>query len=99
MNLLCSNFGVFCDGAKSTCALKVASALAAAITSGLLAKENVFIHSNSGVISQSLDETLDSLAIIENKLTSAMDKTILEVAINNTTNNNLINIDNECEIC
>ena len=88
LNLLCSNFGVFCDGAKTTCALKVASALSCALTCGFLAKENVFINSNLGVISQSLDETLNNLSKVENKLTTEMDKTILQVAIHNTLNTN-----------
>ena len=88
LNLLCSNFGVFCDGAKSTCALKVASALSAAFASAFLAKEDVYINSNLGVISQSLDETLSYIAKIENKLTTEMDKTILETAIDNALNAN-----------
>ena len=83
LNLLCSNFGVFCDGAKTTCALKVASAISSALTSAFLAKENVFINANLGVVSKSLEETLNSLSVIENKMTSSMDKTILEVAMKN----------------
>ena len=83
LNLLCSNFGVFCDGAKSTCALKVASAISAALIAGLLAKNNVFIDSNLGVISNSLEETLKAVSVIENKLTQSMDQAILDVVCEN----------------
>lgn len=81
INLLCSNFGVFCDGAKVTCSLKVASAVSSAINSAFLAKNNIFINDNYGVISSTLDKTLDSLGIIEKELTQKLDKIIMNEAL------------------
>ena len=83
-NLLCSNFGVFCDGAKVTCSLKVASSISSAINAAMLAKKNVFIHENLGVMSSSLDETLKSLSIIEEQLTKNLDTVIMSEAIKNS---------------
>ena len=80
-NLLCSNFGVFCDGAKSTCSLKVVSAVSSAITCAYLAVENIIIDSKLGVISNALDKTLNTLGKIENKFTQELDKVILEEAL------------------
>lgn len=82
-NLLCSNFGVFCDGAKVTCALKCASAVSSAINSAFLAKNNVFVNENYGVISPSLEKTLLSLKNIESEFTSKLDKIIMNEAIKN----------------
>ena len=83
-NLLCSNFGVFCDGAKVTCSLKVATAIGSAINAAQLAKRNIFMTENLGVISSSLDETLDSLSFIEDELTKKLDTVIMHQAIKNT---------------
>lgn len=68
LNHLCSNFGIFCDGAKVTCSLKVATSLASALNAAHLAKKNIFINENYGVMSSSLDESLDILARIEKNL-------------------------------
>ena len=83
LNHLCSNFGIFCDGAKVTCSLKVATSLASALNAAHLAQKNIFINSNYGVISSSLDESLDILARIEKKFTRTIDKTIMNEAIKN----------------
>ena len=59
------------------------SAISAALIAGLLAKNNVFIDSNLGVISNSLEETLKAVSVIENKLTQSMDQAILDVVCEN----------------
>ncbi len=82
-NLLCSNFGVFCDGAKITCSLKCASAVSSAINSALLAKNNTFINQSYGVISPSIEKTLNSLKTIESEFTDKLDKIIMNEAIKN----------------
>lgn len=83
-NLLCSSFGIFCDGAKTTCSLKVASAVSSAINSALLAKNDIYMTENLGVIASNLDDTLDSLSSIEDELTKKIDKVIMTEAIKNT---------------
>ncbi len=83
-NLLCSNFGVFCDGAKTTCSLKVASGISSAINASLLAKNNVFVSSSLGVISPDLDKTLEALSAIEEQFTKNLDEVIMSQAIKNT---------------
>lgn len=83
-NLLCSIFGVFCDGAKETCALKVLSSISCAINSAIMASNGIFINNAYGIISPSLEETLISLGKIENKFTKVLDKTIMNETIRNT---------------
>lgn len=80
-NLLCANFGVFCDGAKVTCSLKVASAISSALNSAMLAKQNIYLREKLGVVSSSFDETLVSLSIIEEQLTKNLDKVIMNESL------------------
>lgn len=81
-NLLCSTFGVLCDGAKATCSLKVATAISAAINSAVLAKNNVFLNENLGIVSSSLDTTVKSIGTVEKQLTKKLDKVIMDEAMN-----------------
>lgn len=83
LNLLCSNFGIFCDGAKVTCSFKIASSISAALISASLAKNEIFIHENYGVISSSFEDTLKNLSKIEKEFTNKMDESIMNVAIKN----------------
>lgn len=80
-NLLCSSFGVFCDGAKATCALKVSNAISCAINSAIMASNDVYVNKPYGVISSSLDDTVISLGKIENKFTAKLDKTIMNEVV------------------
>ena len=80
-NLLCSIFGVICDGAKETCALKVSTSISCAINSAIMAKNGVYINRPYGIISSSLDDTLISLGKIETELTKKLDKTIMNEVI------------------
>ncbi len=86
-NFLCSNFGVLCDGAKVTCALKTSAAVSSAINSAILAKENVYIDNNYGIISNSFENTIDSFSQIEKQITINLDKIIMKIAIENVKNN------------
>jgi len=85
-SFLCSNFGVFCDGAKATCALKVSSAVSSAINCALLAKNGLLLEDSYGIVSPSFENTINNIAKIEKKLTLSMDKTIMKVAIDNAKN-------------
>ena len=86
LNLLCSNFGILCDGAKLTCSFKVMSALSNAINCAYLARNNVYIDRNLGIISTDFEKTIMSISLIEKKLTKKMDTTIMREAMKNCLN-------------
>lgn len=81
INVLCSNFGIFCDGAKVTCSLKVASAISSAINSSFLALKGVCFFDSYGIFSKNLEYTLETLGVIEKELTKNVDKIIMDEAI------------------
>lgn len=77
-NVLSSNIGMFCDGAKQTCALKGASCVSSALISSKLAMNNSYINHNNGIIDDSLDSTIISISNVEKVMTDSLDKIILE---------------------
>lgn len=86
LNLLCSNFGILCDGAKTTCSLKVMSVLSSAINCAYLSRNDVYIDSNLGIISTDFEKTIMSISLIEKKLTKGIDKIIMREAMKNCFN-------------
>lgn len=54
--------GEICDGAKTGCAMKLATAASAALQSALLACKGVVIPTRSGIIGHSADETMGNIA-------------------------------------
>ncbi|MBO5142201.1 MAG: serine dehydratase subunit alpha family protein [Clostridia bacterium] len=79
-NVLSSVVGMFCDGAKSTCALKVSACIDMAIRAANLAMtEEGRIKSKVGIANESLDVTVRNIAEIEKNSADIMDKTILDI--------------------
>ncbi|MFA6551137.1 MAG: L-serine ammonia-lyase, iron-sulfur-dependent, subunit alpha [Patescibacteria group bacterium] len=56
--------GILCDGAKSGCALKVISAVDAAVTAALFALDNTFVSPHEGVVGKTPEETIRNLGIL-----------------------------------
>lgn len=81
-NVLSSVTGMFCDGAKSTCALKVLACVNTAIYSSMMAiNENGKIVKKVGIARKSLADTIRNIAKIESETTEIMDKTIMEIIV------------------
>lgn len=70
---------LICDGAKTSCALKVGEAVAAAVKSALLSLEGVVVRPGDGFIGKSAEETLRHLAVISRQGLAAMDPVILDI--------------------
>ena len=81
-NVLASMVGMFCDGAKSTCALKVLACVNTAIYSATMAfDKNGKINKKVGIARESLADTIKSIAKIESETTPIMDKTIMQIIV------------------
>jgi L-cysteine desulfidase len=78
-NMLGSLTGMICDGAKSTCALKVATSAAEAVTSAHLALNNDIEFNYSGIIASEVEATIKNLGVICNQGLKDMDQKIIEV--------------------
>ncbi|MGL5963502.1 MAG: serine dehydratase subunit alpha family protein [Fusobacteriaceae bacterium] len=83
-NILGNITGMFCDGAKPGCSLKIATGVSAGIQGALLAKDGIIIGSDEGIISESIEDTIRDACAIGRDAMSETDKMILEIMINKT---------------
>ena len=60
-NMVGNVTGMVCDGAKVGCALKVSSVVCSAMQSAFLAKEDICISSNDGIIDDDIERTIQNL--------------------------------------
>jgi L-cysteine desulfidase len=79
MNHLECTAMLICDGAKTSCALKVGEAVASAVKSALLSLEGVVVKPHDGFIGKSPEETLRHLALMSRQGLAAMDPVILDI--------------------
>ncbi|MDR2906391.1 MAG: L-serine ammonia-lyase, iron-sulfur-dependent, subunit alpha [Bacteroidales bacterium] len=78
-NMIGNLTGMVCDGAKLGCALKVATGTCAAIQSALLAKNNVCISANDGIVEESTERTIKNIGIIASESMNETDRMILQI--------------------
>lgn len=78
-NMIANITGMICDGAKPSCALKIASGTSTAMLSALMAIENRVVSSQEGIVDDDVDKTIRNLAIIGNKGMAETDKIVLKV--------------------
>ena len=81
MNALAINSGVVCDGAKASCAAKIASA----VESGILAM-NMYMHGSEfhggdGIITKGVEETIENIAMLARNGMLETDKEILRIML------------------
>lgn len=74
-------FGILCDGAKETCALKVANCTFSAIYSAYLAIKDRYPHIKEGVISDSAEQTLDNVARLSKETSTYLDEALLKIML------------------
>ncbi len=78
-NMIGNISGMFCDGAKAGCALKVSTAISAAVQSAILAIDNIEISEFDGIIEKDIEKTIRNLALIASKGMEETDRIILDI--------------------
>ena len=78
-NMIGNITGMVCDGAKVGCALKVASGVASALQSAVLALDGKCISSNDGIIEEDIEKTIANLGQIGSIGMRSTDKMILDI--------------------
>lgn len=73
--------GIICDGAKASCAGKIALALESGILGYEMYKNNSNINSGDGIIKESCDTTIQSVGRLAKKGMKKTDKEILSIMI------------------
>ncbi|MGM0472068.1 MAG: serine dehydratase subunit alpha family protein [Bacillota bacterium] len=71
--------GMVCDGAKETCALKVATASSEAYMSALLALEGCEINIPQGVVGDTVEETTDNVDLVNRTGMEKIDDVVIEI--------------------
>ena len=64
VNALAMDSGIICDGAKASCAAKIASALDAALLAHNLAMKGKVYEANSGILQDDAGHTISSVGYI-----------------------------------
>ena len=81
-NVLGTVTGMFCDGAKSTCALKVNSCVYTAICAAEMSMNMCHcIKGSVGIVGDTLDETVKNIAKIERESANVMNKAVLDIIV------------------
>ncbi|QJW48272.1 serine dehydratase subunit alpha family protein [bacterium BFN5] len=80
-NTLANVSGIVCDGAKPSCAAKIASCLDAAYLSHILAMEGKSYQAGNGILKADVEETIAAVGRIAYKGMRATDIEILEIML------------------
>lgn len=84
-NTIASLSGMICDGANSTCALKISTATNAAIQAATLAMNNISPTINDGVIFEEVEDTIQNMERLVQEGLAATDTTILNIMLSKGT--------------
>lgn len=80
-NLIGDLAGVICDGAKNSCALKLATAAGTAVQSALFALHGIDVKESDGIIGPTSEQTLENVGKLSVDGMIAADQTILQIMI------------------
>ena len=78
-NMIANIAGMLCDGAKPSCALKIASGVSTAVMSALLSIEGKCVTSAEGIVDDDIDRTIHNLTAIGAEAMTQTDDLVLRI--------------------
>ena len=78
-NMIANLTGMICNGAKPSCALKIASGVSTALLSAVLAMEGRHVTSAEGIIDDDVDRSIRNLTVIGADAMCATDSMVLDI--------------------
>lgn len=81
-NMVANLAGMLCDGAKPSCALKLASGVSTAVLSAMLAMECKYVTSVEGIVDEDIDQSIRNLTRIGSEAMQETDKMVLDIMCN-----------------
>jgi L-cysteine desulfidase len=81
-NMIANLTGMICDGAKPSCALKLASGVSTAVLSAMLAMQQKCVTSVEGIIDDDVDKSIRNLTTIGKDAMNDIDKCVLDIMTN-----------------
>ena len=73
--------GVICDGAKDSCAMKLATAAGAAVHAGLFSLHGIFVQSTDGIIGFTSEQTMENVGTLSSEGMIEADRAILRIML------------------
>ena len=86
-NVICDAGGMVCDGAKSSCASKIATSLDAAIMASKMAMSNRVYQSGEGLVLDDVEETIKNIGYMGRVGMKDTDVEILQMMLGNVDTN------------
>lgn len=80
-NTLANVSGIICDGAKPSCAAKIASAVDASILAHCLSTEKETFQPGDGIVRNTVEKTIESVGELASEGMSGTDTTILNIMV------------------
>ncbi|WP_114765388.1 serine dehydratase subunit alpha family protein [Vibrio rhodolitus] len=71
--------GMICDGAKTSCAMKVSSSASAAVKAALMAIDGIRVTGNEGIVANDVDSSIINLSALANGSMTQTDVQILDI--------------------
>ena len=81
-NMIANLTGMICDGAKPSCALKLASGVSTAVLSAMMAMEGRCVSKLEGIIDEDVDRSIHNLTAIGREGMNYTDELILDIMTN-----------------
>lgn len=74
--------GIICDGAKSSCAMKISTTIYAAFDAYILATHGKYLHGGDGIIAHDIEDTLQHISTLSQEGMKITDKVIIDIMTN-----------------
>ncbi len=74
---------MICDGAKSSCAAKIAIALQSAFLASDMAKKNNAFHNGEGLVKRDVEQTITTIGHLAAEGMRTTDQKVLELMLDN----------------
>lgn len=80
-NMVGNVAGMICDGAKTSCSLKVASSVSAAVQAAFMGMSELAVSGKDGIVSSDLEESIRNLGRLASEGMAQTDKVILDIMV------------------
>ena len=81
VNTLANVSGIVCDGAKSSCAAKIASAVDAAIVATMISLKGKCFLSGDGIVKDTIQKTIDGVVTLAKEGMKETDEVIVKIML------------------
>ena len=78
-NMLSNLTGMICDGAKESCAFKLSTSAGEAVLAAYLANEDIIVRSNTGIIGDSIEDTIKNVGTLCRDGFTEIDSEIIDI--------------------